>query len=173
MSERRCLFFAYSISNFAPPAAIKRCCFVELCDPLLTQNGTGAGRAGRKQRKIRRVNGGKSTKRSRNGSDLPLRQPTDQKAGGSNPSRRATPKPLQYNGFGVFLLPIGRFFGGISNALDTGSAYRPDFAFGRCLNGHRYWRRVELRCCGLPTPECPLCYTIGSSASWHSRALTA
>ena len=62
MSERRCLFFAYSISNFAPPAAIKRCCFVELCDPLLTQNGTGAGRAGRKQRKIRRANGGKKHK---------------------------------------------------------------------------------------------------------------
>ena len=31
----------------------------------------------------------KSTNRSRNGSDLRLRQPTDQKAGGSNPSRRA------------------------------------------------------------------------------------
>ena len=31
----------------------------------------------------------KSTNRSRNDSDLPLRQPTDQKAGGSNPSRRA------------------------------------------------------------------------------------
>ena len=62
MSERRCLFFAYSISNFAPPAAIKRCCFVELCDPLLTQNGIGAGRSGRKQRKIRRVNGGKKHK---------------------------------------------------------------------------------------------------------------
>ena len=30
----------------------------------------------------------KSTNRSRNDSDLPLRQPTDQKAGGSNPSRR-------------------------------------------------------------------------------------
>ena len=31
----------------------------------------------------------KSTNRSRFGSDLCLRQPTDQKAGGSNPSRRA------------------------------------------------------------------------------------
>ena len=31
----------------------------------------------------------KSTNRSRNDSDLCLRQPTDQKAGGSNPSRRA------------------------------------------------------------------------------------
>ena len=31
-------------------------------DPLLTQNGTGAGRAGRKQWKIRRVNGGKKHK---------------------------------------------------------------------------------------------------------------
>ena len=30
----------------------------------------------------------KSANRSRNDSDLPLRQPTDQKAGGSNPSRR-------------------------------------------------------------------------------------
>ena len=30
-----------------------------------------------------------STKRSRNGSAFSLRQPTDQKAGGSNPSRRA------------------------------------------------------------------------------------
>ena len=30
----------------------------------------------------------KSTNRSRNGSDLCVRQPTDQKAGGSNPSRR-------------------------------------------------------------------------------------
>ena len=28
-------------------------------DPLLTQNGTGAGRSGWKQWKIRRVNGGK------------------------------------------------------------------------------------------------------------------
>ena len=50
----------------------------------------------------------KSTNRSRNGSDLCLRQPTDQKAGGSNPSRRATPKPLHYNGFGVLLCPFGR-----------------------------------------------------------------
>ena len=33
-----------------------------LLDPLLTQNGTGAGRAGRKQRKIRRTNGGKKRK---------------------------------------------------------------------------------------------------------------
>ena len=32
----------------------------------------------------------KSTNRSRNDSDLCLRQPTDQKAGGSNPSRRTT-----------------------------------------------------------------------------------
>ena len=47
----------------------------------------------------------KSTNRSRNDSDLPLRQPTDQKAGGSNPSRRATPKPLYRNGFGVFFYP--------------------------------------------------------------------
>ena len=31
-------------------------------DPLLTQNGTGAGRAGRRQRKIRRANGGKKHK---------------------------------------------------------------------------------------------------------------
>ena len=31
----------------------------------------------------------KSTNWSQNSSDLPLRQPTDQKAGGSNPSRRA------------------------------------------------------------------------------------
>ena len=31
----------------------------------------------------------KSTNRSRNDSDFTLRQPTDQKAGGSNPSRRA------------------------------------------------------------------------------------
>ena len=31
-------------------------------DPLLTQNRIGAGRAGRKQRKIRRVNGGKKHK---------------------------------------------------------------------------------------------------------------
>ena len=30
----------------------------------------------------------KSTNRSRNDSDLRVRQPTDQKAGGSNPSRR-------------------------------------------------------------------------------------
>ena len=36
----------------------------------------------------------KSTNWSRNDSDLCLRQPTDQKAGGSNPSRRAT-KRLQ------------------------------------------------------------------------------
>lgn len=31
-------------------------------DPLLTQNGTGAGRSGRKQWKIRRANGGKKHK---------------------------------------------------------------------------------------------------------------
>ena len=31
-------------------------------DPLLTQNGIGAGRAGRKQWKIRRANGGKKHK---------------------------------------------------------------------------------------------------------------
>ena len=49
----------------------------------------------------------KSTNRSRNDSDFPLRQPTDQKAGGSNLSRRATPKPLHRNGFGVFLYLLG------------------------------------------------------------------
>ena len=31
-------------------------------DPLLTQNGIGTGSSGRKQRKIRRVNGGKKHK---------------------------------------------------------------------------------------------------------------
>ena len=36
----------------------------------------------------------KSTHRSRNGSDVPLRQPTDQKAGGSNPSRRTNVSQL-------------------------------------------------------------------------------
>ena len=38
------------------------CNFKIFSDPFLTQNGTGAGRAGRKQRKIRRVNGGKKHK---------------------------------------------------------------------------------------------------------------
>ena len=57
-------------------------------DPLLTQNP-------KKQAGLDGNNGNpaertvvKSTNRSRNDSDLPLRQPTDQKAGGSNPSRR-------------------------------------------------------------------------------------
>ncbi|MBU5433228.1 hypothetical protein [Intestinimonas sp. MSJ-38] len=46
----------------------------------------------------------KSTNRSRNDSDLPLRQPTDQKAGGSNPSRRTNIELLPIHtgkGFGV------------------------------------------------------------------------
>ena len=63
----------------------------------MTQNPKKAGRAGRKQWKIRRANGGKTANRSRNDSDLCVRQPTDQKAGGSNPSRRtksAKPKGL-------------------------------------------------------------------------------
>ena len=37
-------------------------CECTVFDPLLTQNETGAGRAGRKQWKIRRVNGGKKHK---------------------------------------------------------------------------------------------------------------
>ena len=40
----------------------------------------------------------KSTNRSRNDPDLCVRQPTDQKAGGSNPSRR-TKKPHQFGYF--------------------------------------------------------------------------
>ena len=48
----------------------------------------------------------KSTNRSRNGSNLPLRQPTDQKAGGSNPSRRATPKSLLAVMISVFFTPF-------------------------------------------------------------------
>ena len=38
------------------------CNFKIFSDPLLTQNGTEAGRAGRKQRKIRRASGGKKHK---------------------------------------------------------------------------------------------------------------
>ena len=38
------------------------CCMEKFFDPLLTQNGIGAGRAGRKQRKIRRASGGKKHK---------------------------------------------------------------------------------------------------------------
>ena len=38
------------------------CCMEKFFDPLLTQNRIGAGRAGRKQRKIRRANGGKKHK---------------------------------------------------------------------------------------------------------------
>ena len=48
----------------------------------------------------------KSTNRSRNSSDLRVRQPTGQKAGGSNPSRRTTLKPLYIKGFKVFLRPF-------------------------------------------------------------------
>ena len=43
----------------------RRCwsgCGRTVSDPLLTQNGIGTGRAGRKQRNIRRVNGGKKHK---------------------------------------------------------------------------------------------------------------
>ena len=121
MSERRCLFFAYSISNFAPPAAIKRCCFVELCDPLLTQNGTGAGSPGRKQWKIRPANSGKQRKTEPKWLRFSSRQPTDQKAGGSNPSRRATPKSLlaaMISGFlRPFLLKKLHIFGPVNRAL--------------------------------------------------------
>ena len=59
-------------------------------DPVLTQNTKKrAGLDGNNGRSAERTvaNG---TNRSRNDSDLPLRQPTDQKAGGSNPSRRTT-----------------------------------------------------------------------------------
>ena len=48
----------------------------------------------------------KNTNRSRNGSNLCLRQPTDQKAGGSNPSRRATPKSLLAVMVSGFLCPF-------------------------------------------------------------------
>ena len=63
----------------------------------------------------------KSTNRSRNGSDLPLRQPTDQKAGGSNPSRRATPKSLlavMISGFFIFFCTKKlHIFGPVNRAL--------------------------------------------------------
>ena len=63
----------------------------------------------------------KSTNRSRNSSDLPLRQPTDQKAGGSNPSRRATPKlllPTMISGvLHHFLLKKVHIFGPANRAL--------------------------------------------------------
>ena len=39
-----------------------RGCGCTVSDPLLTQNGIGTGRAGRKQRNIRRANGGKKHK---------------------------------------------------------------------------------------------------------------
>ena len=51
----------------SPPArwTARRCwsgCGRTVSDPLLTQNRIGTGRAGRKQRKIRRANGGKKHK---------------------------------------------------------------------------------------------------------------
>ena len=51
----------------SPPArwTTRRCwsgCGRTVSDPLLTQNGIGTGRAGRKQWKIRRTNGGKKHK---------------------------------------------------------------------------------------------------------------
>ena len=63
----------------------------------------------------------KSTNRSRNGSAFSLGQPTDQKAGGSNPSRRATPKSLlavMISGFlRPFLLKKVHIFGPVNRAL--------------------------------------------------------
>ena len=38
------------------------CCMEKFFDPLLTQNGIGTGRTGRKQRKIRPANNGKQRK---------------------------------------------------------------------------------------------------------------
>ena len=52
----------------------------------------------------------KSTNRSRNGSDLCVRQPTDQKAGGSNPSRR-TKSPRNRLISRTFAFHKFRFFG--------------------------------------------------------------
>ena len=38
------------------------CCMEKFSDPLLTQNGIGAGSSGRKQRKVRSTNSGKQRK---------------------------------------------------------------------------------------------------------------
>ena len=63
-----------------------------------------------------------------------MRQPTDQKAGGSNPSRRATPKPLQHNGFGVFLclLGAGKERRCRSNAFQTACEFVGHSLLARC-----------------------------------------
>ena len=76
----------------------------------------------------------KSTNRSRNGSVFSSGQPTDQKAGGSNPSRRATPKPLQHNGFGVFLclLGVGKERRCLSNVFQTACEFVGHSLLARC-----------------------------------------
>ena len=76
----------------------------------------------------------KSTNRSRNDSDLCVRQPTDQKAGGSNPSRRATPKLLHRNGFGVFLclLGAGKERRCLSNVFQTACEFVGHSLLARC-----------------------------------------
>ena len=78
----------------SPPArwTTRRCwsgCGRTVSDPVLTQNTKKADRSGRKQWKICRANGlGKHKSEPKWFRFARVRQPTDQKAGGSNPSRR-------------------------------------------------------------------------------------
>ena len=57
-------------------------------DPLLTQNGIGAGRSGRKQRKIRRTNGAKKRKSEPKQLRFSLETTYGSEGRGANPSRR-------------------------------------------------------------------------------------
>ena len=71
-------------------------------DPVLTQNRIGTGKLGRKQRKIRRVNGAKKGKSEPKRLRFAL-ETTYGPAGGANPSRLAkTPRNQMASGLILF-----------------------------------------------------------------------
>jgi hypothetical protein len=73
-------------------------------DPLLTQNPKKAGRAGRKQRKIRRMNGGKKHKSEPKQLRFVLETTYGPEGRGFESLTAYHREPIDFNGFAVFIL---------------------------------------------------------------------
>ena len=73
-------------------------------DPLLTQNTKKAGRAGRKQRKIRRANGGKKHESEPKRLRFALETTYGPEGRGFESLTAYHREPIDFNGFAVFIL---------------------------------------------------------------------
>ena len=99
----------------SPPArwTAKRCwsgCGHTVSDPVLTQNGIGTGRAGRKQWKIRRANGGKKHKSEPKRLRFALETTYGPEGRGFESLTACQKDPKPY-GFGSFCFAVVAIFG--------------------------------------------------------------